>query len=84
METYKFFGILESDTINHVEVKEKKKRIPKENEKTTRNQTIKQKSCQKDKYQDCTPHNILGTILKVDERKTSTNGPENKKILEMA
>ena len=40
-ETYKYLGILEVDTIKQEEMKEKfKKRIPQENEKTTRNQTI--------------------------------------------
>ena len=37
-ETYKYLGILETDTIKQVEIKEKG--IPQENEKTTRNQTI--------------------------------------------
>ena len=37
-ETYKFLGILEADPIKYAEMKIKnKKRIPKENEKTTRN-----------------------------------------------
>ena len=44
-ETYKYLGILEADTIKHAEMKEKnKKRISQENEKTTLNQTILQKS----------------------------------------
>ena len=47
------------------------KRIPQENEKTTQNQTTKQKSHQRDKH--------LVTILKMDGKRTSTNGPENKK-----
>ena len=39
-ETYRYLGILEADTIKQVKMKEKrKKRIPLENEKTTRNQT---------------------------------------------
>ena len=38
------------------------KRVSKENEKTTRNKTILQKSHQKDKHLDCFPYNILGTI----------------------
>ena len=37
--TYKYLGILEADTIKQAEMK-KIKRIPQENEKTTRNQTI--------------------------------------------
>ena len=39
-ETYKYFGILEADTIKHEEMKKNVKRIPQENgKKTTRNQT---------------------------------------------
>ena len=49
-------------------MKEKiKKRIPPANEKTTRNQTIWQKSNQSDKHRDCPSRKILVTILKVDE-----------------
>ena len=33
----------------------------------------------RDKYLGCPPRKILGTILKVEEGKTSTNGPMNKK-----
>ena len=42
-------------------------------------QTTKQKSHQKDKYLSCPPRKMLRTILKVDERRTLTNEPENKK-----
>ena len=38
-ETYKYFGILEADTIKQVKMKEKLKRLSQENMKTTRNQT---------------------------------------------
>ena len=31
----------------------------------------------------CPPRKILGTILKVDEKRTSQNAPENKKLLTM-
>ena len=48
-ETYKLLGILEADTIKQVKTK-KFKRIPQENEKTTRNQTTLPKSHQRDKY----------------------------------
>ena len=37
------------------------------------------KSHQRDKYLGCPSRKILGTILKVDQRRTSTNGPGNKK-----
>ena len=61
-------------------MKEKlKKKKPLENEKTTWHQTTLQKSSQRDKYLCCPPHKLLGTILKVDEGRTSTNGLENKK-----
>ena len=42
-ETYKYLGILETGTIKQAEMKEKNekiKRIPRENKKTTQNQTI--------------------------------------------
>ena len=38
-KTYKYLRILEADTIKQVEIKEKLKRVPLENKKTTRNQT---------------------------------------------
>ena len=66
-ETCKYLNILEANTIKHAEMKEK--RIPQENEEATRNQTTSQKSY----------HKILEAILKVDERKASTNGPEKNK-----
>ena len=84
-ETYKNLGILEVDTIKHVDMREKiKKRIPQENEKTMQNQTTLQKSHQSDKYLGCPSHKILGAILKVNQRRTSTNEPENKKTLDNA
>ena len=32
-----------------------------------------------DEYLGCPPSKILGTIIKVDQRRTSTNGADNKK-----
>ena len=58
-----YLEILETDTIK--QAKRKEKRIHLENKKTTRNQTIKQKSHQRDEYLGCPPRKILGTILKV-------------------
>ena len=44
VETYKYLGILEADTIKQLEMKEKyKKRLAQKNEKTTRNQSLQQK-----------------------------------------
>ena len=47
--TFKYLGILEADTIKQAEGKEEFK-IPKENEKTARNQRIWQKSPQRDEH----------------------------------
>ena len=76
-KTYKYQGILEADAINVAEMKNK---IPQEKKKTIRNETAMQKSHQRDKYLSCPPRNILGTILEVNQTRTPTNGPENKKI----
>ena len=43
------------------------------------NKTTLQKFHRRDKRLGCSPRKILGDIIKVDERRTSTNGPENKK-----
>ena len=60
-------GIVEADTIKHGKIRKKKekirKRIPKENEKTIRNQMILLKSHQKGEYLGCPPCKIFGTIL---------------------
>ena len=61
------------------ERKKKLKWVSQENDKTTRNQTIQQKSNQRDKHQGCSPCKILGTILEMDEKRTLTNGPEKNK-----
>ena len=51
METYKYMGILEADTIKHVEMKGK---IYKEYLRRNRN-LLKKKPYQRKKYQGCTP-----------------------------
>ena len=67
-ETYKYFGILETDTILQMEMKEKK--IKKKNQKATGDKNILQKPYQSNNYLGCSPHTILGTILEVDQRRT--------------
>ena len=80
-ETYNYLWILQADTTKHAEIKGEMKKISQEKEKTARKQTTLQKSHQTDKYMGCPhPRKILGTILKVDERRTTTNGSEIKKI----
>ena len=79
-ETYKYLGILEADTIKQVEMKEKiKKEYLRRTKKTTWDKTLLQELCQRDKYLGCLPRRTLGTILEVDQRRTQTNGLENKK-----
>ena len=80
METYKFLGILDADTIKLAEMKIKnKKRVRQENKKLQKT-TIYQKSHQRDKHQGWPPCKILRTILEMDKGRTWINGPENKKI----
>ena len=70
-ETYKFWGIMEADTIKKVEMKAKfKKEYFRRTKKTTRDKSLSQESCQKDKSLGRPPHKILGTILEVDQRRT--------------
>ena len=59
------------------ERKKKFKIVSQEIDKTTRNQTILSKSHQK----CCPPRKILGTILEVEERRASINGPEKRKLM---
>ena len=75
-ETYKFLEILEANAIKQAAMKEKNYSfwIPKENEKTTLDQTNLQKSHRKINTWAC---KILGGY--VDNGRTSTNGSENKK-----
>ena len=40
---------------------------------------MKQELYKMDKYLGCPYRKILRTILEVDQRRTKTNGPENKK-----
>ena len=37
-----------------------------------------------DKHRGCLPYKMLGTIFEVDEGRTSTNGPEDKKTMHKA
>ena len=49
------------------------------NGKGSRNPTQLQESHHSDKHQDCLPCKILGTILEIDEGRSSANRPKNKK-----
>ena len=76
METYKYLGILEADTIKH-ERKNRKKYTSEERQNFSKSNYIAEISSNR-KNSWCPPRKIHGAILKVDER-TSTNELENKK-----
>ena len=70
-ETHKYLGILEADTIKQQEMKENFfKRVSLKSQKITRDKTLLQEPCQRDKYLGCPPGKILETILEVDQRRT--------------
>ena len=72
------------DTTKQADMKKKIKCMPLENKKTKSKQIISPKSLQKDKRLDYSSCKILGTILIAVDRRTSTNGSENKKTYEDA
>ena len=43
----------------------------------------KHESNQKEKHLGCTPCKILGFILEMNERRSSTNGPKDRKLMMM-
>ena len=69
---------MEKDTIKKADMKEKK--IPQQNEKTSWNQDLLQKSHQRNKHYGSPPCKVLRTILKMDEKWTQKNGRQDKKI----
>ena len=75
METYPYLEILEADSIKQVEMKQNKffKKYFRRTKKLL--ETIYQEPY----YQGGHRRKILGTILEMDQRRTSTNRPENKK-----
>ena len=77
-ETYKYLGILAADTIKQVEMKKSKKDISGKRESYSKPNHIAEPH-QKDKCLGYPPRKILGAILNVDQRRTSTIGPENKR-----
>ena len=78
-ETFKYLEILEADTIQQVETKEKIKKSISEEWENYSKPTIKQKSHQRDKHLGCLPCKILRTFLEVNKGRISTNETENKK-----
>ena len=60
-------------------MKEKMKNMSLKNEKTFLNKARQQESNQRDKQFGCPPWKIVGTILKMDNGGSQTNGQEDKK-----
>ena len=61
-----------------MEIKEFKK-VLLTNKKTSRNEALQQRFHQRTKNLGFIPYKMIGTIFKVDRRRTSTNEPKNKK-----
>ena len=70
-ETNKYLGILETDTIKQVQMKDTiRKEYLKKNAKTTQDKTLQQKPHQKNKYLLCVPSQIFATLSQVDQSRT--------------
>ena len=66
-ENYEYLEILETDTIKHVEMKEKITRVSQTNKKVSWNEALLQESHPRDKHLDFLPCNILWIMLVMDE-----------------
>ena len=68
-ETYKYLGILEADTIKHVQMKDKiRKEYLGRTKKTTRDKALQQKPHERNKYLGWAPSLIFGTFPQADQR----------------
>ena len=59
------------------------KRVSQTNGENSRNQILYQESHERVKYLVGSPCKILGTILEMEQGRTSLNGPKNKKHMTM-
>ena len=79
-KTYKYFGILEADTIKQAEMKEQiSKEYPRRTKNLFKTNFCRKKFHQRDKHLGDPPCKMLGTILKMDEGRNLTSEPEKKK-----
>ena len=78
-ENYSKLGLLEAVTIKQVEMNEKNKRLHQTSEKLLETKLCSRNLIKKINTWATPPRTILGTNLKMAERKTQTNGPEDKK-----
>ena len=70
--------ILVFGNIEKAERKEKNKKIV--SQENISKKALQIKSPQKDKHLGCSSYKIRSTILAMDERNTSTNWPEDKRV----
>ena len=54
--------------------------VPQKNEKASPNQTLRQKSHQRNKYLGCLPCKIFWIILEIDLGRTHANGPRDMRV----
>ena len=80
-ETYKYLGILEEDTVKLAKMKEKlKKPCFRRTRKLLETKLHKRNLIKGINTWAFPPRNILSIILKEDDKRTSTNGPDYKKL----
>ena len=70
---------MEGDTIKQEERKEKFRKNISEEPVSYSKQNYIAETLSKNKYQGCLLRKMFGTILEVNQRRTETNGRENKK-----
>ena len=76
--------MLEADIIKQVEMKEKIKTISQKNEKSTLNQTVEQKSHQKEKNQGCLSHvSYSGPFSKWTREELKQMDKSTRKLMTM-
>ena len=77
-------GLVNMDTIKDVGQKFKERVLQKKQESFPKLSSAKKKSHQRDKHLGSPPKKILKTILKMDQGRTPTNGPNQEKINDYA
>ena len=77
-ETNKYLGILIADTIKDTEVKEKVKKKNSGEQKNYLKPNNLAEISSKNKFLGCPTRKILGTFLRMNKRRTPSNGLENQ------
>ena len=83
-EIYNYLGILEADTIKQQEIKEKFfKKVSKKSQKITRNKTLLQETCQRDKYLGSPLIRYSGPFLKWTREELKQMDQRTRKLMTM-